>query len=274
MAFRRRDRSGGDDPAAVAFGASGRPLVTVTSLDGVPDEIDAQAPLDGELLGAIPGPDRPDYCLVILDRPLRFHPGPDLDLGRVLADQLTTEADGRPLVWVRTVVLVARFAGEQITPGVRDLTVDLALVVDDTTLRDDLLDFAKVLPIGVGTFGHRAAPPAPSPNPAPPSRGLSTQDVYAVFVRVAQTLRDDLETERGAPVERLDVSIDFDDRQRVDTVTGTADGLPILPGPAAFERINAAAGELVALAPPHRPARLGIHVDGTRVSFDVAYREP
>ena len=272
MAFRRRSRRG-DDRAAVALGASGRPLVTVTSLDGVPDEIDAQAPLDGELVRVIPGPDRPDYCLVILDRPLRFHPGTDLDLERVLAEQLTTEADGRPLLWVRTVVVVARFAGERITPGVRDLTVDLALVVDDTTLRDDVLDFAKVLPIGVGTFGHRAAPTAPSPPPAPPPRGMSTQDVYAIFVCIAQTLRDDLETARGAPVERLDVSIAFDERQRIDTVIGTADGLPALPLPAAFERMNAAAGELLALAPRHRPGRLGIHVDGTRVSFDVAYRQ-
>jgi hypothetical protein len=80
MVFRRRGRRS-DDAPAVAFGPSGRALVTITSLDGVPDEIGAAAPLDGELLRVIPGADRLDYCLVILDDPLRLHPGPDLDLG-------------------------------------------------------------------------------------------------------------------------------------------------------------------------------------------------
>jgi hypothetical protein len=191
----------------------------------------------------------------------------------VLAEQLTAEADGRLLVWIRAVVVVARFAGDQITPGVRGLTVNLALVLDDTSLRDDVLDFAKVLPIGVGTFDHRAAPASAS-QPPPPAPALSTQDVYAIFVRIAQTLRDDLETAGGVPVERLDVSIDFDDRQRVSSLSGTADGLPVLPEPVTLERVNAAAGELLVLVARHRPARLGFHVVGTRVSFDVAYREP
>jgi hypothetical protein len=247
---------------------SGRPLVIVTALDGAPDEIAAQAPLDGELLRAIPGADRPDYCLVILDRALRVHPGADLDVGRV-AEQL--DSDGRPLVEVRAVVVVARFAGERITPGVRGLAVDLALVLDDTTLRDEVLDFAKVLPVGVATFDHRAAPAS---EPAPPPPALSTQDVYAMFVRIAQTLRGELETARGEPIDRLDVSLRFDDQQRVGALSGTADGRPVLALPETVARVNDAAGGLDKLAPLHRPARLAIHVDGSRVSFDVGYRDP
>ena len=42
-----------------------------------------QAPLEGELLGVIPGPDRPDYCAILLDRPLHLLPPPDLELARV-----------------------------------------------------------------------------------------------------------------------------------------------------------------------------------------------
>jgi hypothetical protein len=273
VVLRRRGRRVGQDPPPVALGESGRPLVTVTALDGAPDEIVAQEPLDGELLRVIPGADRPDYCVVILDRPVRFRPDPDLDLGRVLAEQLTAEPDGRPLVWIRAVVVVARFVGEQVTPGARGLAVDVALVLDDTTLRADLLDFAKVLPVGVGTFDHRDPPP-PTPTEPPPPPTLSTQEVYAVFVRIAQTLCDDLETTRGVPIEQLDVSLQFDDQQRVRSLTGTADGLPALPEPAVLERVNAVAAELAALVPLHRPARLAIHVNGGRVSFDVGDREP
>jgi hypothetical protein len=250
MAFRRRARRGDEEPAQVAVGASGRPLVTITDLDGVPSDLAELAPLDGELLRVIPGADRPDYCLVVLDQPRHVHVG------------------ANP-VWIRAVVVVARLAGEQVTPGARNLAVDLALVLDDTTLGDDALDFAKVLPVGTATFHRRAAPPSPPPPPA-----LTTQDVYAIYVRLAQTLRDDLEDERGGPIDRLDLSVELDAQLRITSLTASADGLAVRGEPAMLDRANTVAGELSPLAPRHRPRRLDIHVDGTRVSFEVGGRQP
>ena len=48
------------------------PQVAVTRFDTAPRELEWQLPLEGELYRLMPGPDRPDYSLLVLERPLHF----------------------------------------------------------------------------------------------------------------------------------------------------------------------------------------------------------
>ena len=56
---------GGALPEMGRFG----PKVAITRLDGAPPELEWQLPLNGELYKLLPGPDRPDYSVMVLDRP-------------------------------------------------------------------------------------------------------------------------------------------------------------------------------------------------------------
>lgn len=106
--------------------------LTVTSVDGGPEELEAQLPLGVGLVRMIPGRDRPDYWLGRLEQPLRWIDG-------------TTER------WIGHVVLCARWQGAQIVPGATDLAVNLAYVTDLSLLDDDVLDFGKCAYVAIGT---------------------------------------------------------------------------------------------------------------------------
>ena len=56
------------------------PLVCVTRFDTAPPELEWQLPLNGELYRLMPGSDRPDYSLLVLERPLHFYPRDGFDL--------------------------------------------------------------------------------------------------------------------------------------------------------------------------------------------------
>src|SRR5215217_1815493 len=76
------------------------PLVSVTRFDTAPPELEWQLPLDGELYRLIPGSDRPDYSLLVLERPLHFYPRAGFDLGRLPAEQRVQDRKGRAMVRV------------------------------------------------------------------------------------------------------------------------------------------------------------------------------
>ncbi|MFM6849278.1 MAG: hypothetical protein ACKOVB_09265 [Terrabacter sp.] len=142
------------------------PLVSVTHFDTAPPELEWQLPLNGELYRLIPGSDRPDYSLFFLERPVHFYPGDGFDLGRVEPEQRVEDRKGRPMVRVHAMLLCARFVGQQLHPGMRDLAVNLAYVVDNSLARDAEVDFGKIEFAAVGFLseGH-----APRPeNPATP----------------------------------------------------------------------------------------------------------
>src|SRR5690349_15133933 len=72
-------------PAAGSSSPTGRygPLVSVTRFDVAAPELEWQLPLNGELYRLMPGSDRPDYSLFVLERPLHFYPPEGFDLARV-----------------------------------------------------------------------------------------------------------------------------------------------------------------------------------------------
>ena len=102
-------------------------------VDNAPDDLPPQTPVKGVLVRSIPGPDRPDYWIARLDRPLRW-----LDEGteRVI-DHL---------------VLAARLQGQSIDAGVEPLMVGVAYVVDPTLLSDAALTFAKIRYVAIATI--------------------------------------------------------------------------------------------------------------------------
>ena len=268
VVFRRRRRGGGggtDAPSAAAL-PHRRPRVSITRFDVAPPEVDAQTPLDGELLHVIPGPDRPDYVAVLLDKPVYFRPPPELTVARIGPGKVVTDADGYPVVRVNSIVVCARIVGDQITPASADLPVDVAFVVDDTALRDEVLDLTKLHVVGHGSFDHLP--------PEPERETLGPLETGPLWTAMAGELHQGISSARGAMVEQMDVNVSFDDQQRVSSLSGIADGLPVMPPMETIERMNEHAVRLIVLAPLHRPASVRILTEGTKASFEIGYRDP
>lgn len=119
------------------------PAFTIDSVDLGPPELAAQLPIRAELRRVIPGPDRPDYCLAVLDTPIVFRPPAGFDLSRSSPDYLRQDAAG-PIIYVPAIVVAARAVGDQLHPGMKGLGVALAYVIDNTVARDEVIDFAKL----------------------------------------------------------------------------------------------------------------------------------
>ena len=125
--------------------AVSRPRVIFSAARSGPTELTSQLPLRGELAGVIPGPDRPDYCLVVLDRPIAFEPPGDFDRDRIrqsAIDQMALDLDD--VLPIGTLVVAARQTGTQISATMVDLVVNIAYVLDESVLTDELLKFDKV----------------------------------------------------------------------------------------------------------------------------------
>ncbi|MEO5743442.1 MAG: hypothetical protein ABIQ53_02475 [Terracoccus sp.] len=185
---------GGALPEMGRFG----PKVAITRLDVAPPELEWQLPLNGELYKLLPGPDRPDYSVMVLERPLHFYPGESFDLGRLEADQRTEDRRGRPMVRVHALLLCARFVGQQLHPGMSDLPVNLAYVIDNSLARDDKVDFAKIEYAAVGfvSEGHRdARPDGPSTSIDPDQEADSVEPTDEA---VSENATDDAVAETGA----------------------------------------------------------------------------
>lgn len=129
-------------PAAQA--PAQRPLLVFDELEVGPHDLAGQLPLEGELLYPIPGPDRPDYCLVLLRRPLTFRLPADVDPSRFAPEFLSHLPDGGVVATVPLLVIAARYQGTQIAPDLKDLWVNVAYVTDNSVAQDAQLDFSKV----------------------------------------------------------------------------------------------------------------------------------
>lgn len=139
--------------AESALGAVSRPRVIFSAARSGPTELTSQLPLRGELAGVIPGPDRPDYCLVVLDRPIAFEPPEDFDRDRIrqsAIDQMALDLDD--VLPIGTLVVAARQTGTQISPTMVDLVVNIAYVLDESVLTDELLEFDKVHFVAIATL--------------------------------------------------------------------------------------------------------------------------
>jgi hypothetical protein len=101
---------------------------SITSVDGAED-FDGALPLKGRILRQLPGPDRPDYFLAVLDV---------------------------PFVWkqqkknVSHVIICARWVGGVLAPTMSMTPVNVAYVTDDSVLTDSRLDFKKCYYAAIG----------------------------------------------------------------------------------------------------------------------------
>jgi hypothetical protein len=277
------------------------PLVAITAFDEGPEELSWQVPVNGELYRLVPGPDRPDYSIMILERALHFYPASGFDVERVHADQRVTDRKGRPMVRVHALVVCARFVGQQLHAGMHDLVVNIAHVLDPSVLTDPTIDLSKLEYAAIGRMseGHVARPDADAsveePEAAAPvdpslggasagdvahdgsadvsasgsAAGSTTGGTDEVFRRVAEVLRQGIAAERGQPVERLDATLTLDDQYLLAGLSGTADGAPPVPTRETFEQVNEVLGTLQgqALDPPVR--RVTLRVESGSVDIRV-----
>ncbi|WP_185749016.1 hypothetical protein [Humibacillus xanthopallidus] len=211
--------------------------MSITRFDSAPRELEWQLPLDGELYRLIPGSDRPDYSLLVLERPLHFYPAPGFDLGRVEADQRVEDRKGRPMVRVHALLVCARFVGQQLQPGMRDLAVNIAYVIDNSLARDAVVDFSKIEVAAVGFLSEAHAGGATSADgqPATAEPAPTVDDVVADAARV---LRDGVAAHRGRPVGRLSATLVVGADRQLAGLSGNADGEAPVPTPETFEQLN------------------------------------
>lgn len=98
------------------------------------ESIAAQLPVTGSLRAVLPGPDRPDYFVCSVDRPIVYRPE--------IESSAESAADH--------VILAALFVGDTLHRGMSGLPVRVALVTDNTVLTDERLDFVKCIYVGQG----------------------------------------------------------------------------------------------------------------------------
>jgi len=113
--------------------------LTITSVDYAPAELHDQVPIEVELLKIIPGPDRPDYWLGKVEKPIRW-------------------IDNNIKKNITHVIVAARWAGTQIDSNFKNLPVGIAYVTDSSLLEDQKLDFnkSKYIAIGMSSVGDDA----------------------------------------------------------------------------------------------------------------------
>jgi hypothetical protein len=104
--------------------------MTISDVDYAPNDLPDQTPFDVDLMKQMPGPDRPDYWLGRLRRPLRW----------------SREGTERSITHI---VLSAKWVGMEIGRD-RQLPVGIAYVTDSTLLHDAELKFEKCTYVAIG----------------------------------------------------------------------------------------------------------------------------
>lgn len=123
----------------------------IESVDVGPADLPAQLPAEARLLRQIAGPDRPDYFFAVLDEAIAYRTtltalkeqGVDPDAAD--PQLIRIDDDGSVDLRVFGIVFAARIAGETPHAGMKDFPVMLAYVIDNTALRDEVLDFKKTV---------------------------------------------------------------------------------------------------------------------------------
>jgi hypothetical protein len=248
------------------------PLVSVTRFDTAPPELEWQLPLNGELYRVVPGSDRPDYSLFVLERPVHFYPRDGFDLGRVEPQQQVQDRKGRTMVRVHAMLLCARFVGQQLHPGMTDLAVNLAYVIDNSLARDAEVDFAKIEFAGTGFLSEGHTPGRdtdPAPEPTSENAATTRHTTSDVLDELAWTLRHGIEEQRGAPLHRMTAAITVDGDHRLTGLSGNADGQAPVPTPDTFGRMAEVLERLARLDGGERIASVTLRVDDDGVSHEV-----
>ncbi|HEX6533442.1 MAG TPA: hypothetical protein VF041_02525 [Gemmatimonadaceae bacterium] len=103
----------------------------ILSVDYAPPDLDEQLPVAVDLVRELPGPDRSDYWLGRLDRPLRY----------------AKDGSTRQIRWV---ILASRYVGQSIRAGVGRITVGIAFVLDDAQAELPTVDMRKCRYAAIG----------------------------------------------------------------------------------------------------------------------------
>lgn len=151
------------------------------------------------------------------------------------------------MVRVHALLVCARFVGQQLHPGMHDLAVNIAYVIDNSLARDAVVDFAKIEVAAVGFIseGHVSGPSTPGEADAPAEAASTDDDVVADAARV---LRDGVAAHRGRPVDRLSATLVVGADHRLAGLSGNADGEAPVPTPETFEQVNEVLARLDGLA--------------------------
>ncbi|GAC1634540.1 MAG: hypothetical protein NVS9B10_30650 [Nevskia sp.] len=111
----------------------------ITDVDYAPEDLYEQVPFDLTLIKELRGPDRPDYWLGSLAKPLLW-----LDNGITKS--------------ITHVMLTPRYVGVRIYPEIQEVTVGIAYVIDNSVLADAVLDLNKCFYAAIGTAHNIGAP--------------------------------------------------------------------------------------------------------------------
>lgn len=106
------DQSGGGIPAAIPG-------------------LQRQLPVTAKLARRMAGPDRDDYLVGLLERPISYQPAPEFDWTRATPEYIGTDDAGR-FLRVYAGVICALFTGTQVHAGMKVFPVRVALVIDNT----------------------------------------------------------------------------------------------------------------------------------------------
>jgi hypothetical protein len=213
---------------------------------------------------------------------VHFYPRDGFDLTRVEPEQQVQDRKGRAMVRVHALLLCARFVGQQLHPGMTDLAVNLAYVIDNSLARDAEVDFAKIEFAGTGFLSEGHAPgrdtdaspaagaqPEPTPEPTPETVATTRHTTSDVLDELAWTLRHGIEEQRGAPLHRMTAAITVDGDHRLTGLSGNADGQAPVPTPDTFGRLAEVLERLARLDGGERIASVTLRVDDDGVSHEV-----
>jgi len=136
------------------------PRIVIDQLDNELPELAGRVPIHGVLMRVMPGSDRADYCLVVLEDPIPFLPPEDFDWSVTQPEFRANRADGVPFLWINAFIICSRIVGDQISPTMRNLQINLAYVIDNTLGRDETVDFGKLHFANIATLNLAAEPGA------------------------------------------------------------------------------------------------------------------
>lgn len=119
-------------------------LLSVTSVDYAPQELERAVPFQLQLLHQLPGHDRSDYWLAQVDHPIAL----------TIKDQAVTATH---------FIVGARWQGTKLEPNVEQVPINLAAVLDPRQLEEAMVDFAKSEFIAIGVASEIGGGNRPEP---------------------------------------------------------------------------------------------------------------
>ncbi len=103
----------------------------IIDVDYAPAELHDKVPIMLELIREIPGDDRPDYWIAVVESPITW-----------LEDNHQRIIDH--------VIIATRWQGTRIEKGMDHLPIGIAYVTDESVIGDEHLDFNKIRYIAIG----------------------------------------------------------------------------------------------------------------------------